>query len=104
MVARPAPPRGRRRVHREQGLEQYDEDSLEGRLLRNAAERVLINVATVAERLPESYTGRYPGVDWSGLRRMRNLVAHHYDKVDSGAMWAALTRRIPDLISELDLG
>ena len=85
------------------GRERYEEDSLEGRLLRNASERVLINVATVAERLPESYKARYPSVDWRGLQRMRNLVAHHYDKVESAAMWSALERRIPDLLATLGL-
>ena len=83
------------------GRERYEEDSLEGRLLRNASERVLINVATVAERLPETYKADYPSVDWQGLQRMRNLVAHHYDKVESAAMWSALERRIPDLLATL---
>ena len=59
------------------GRDRYDEESLEGRLLRNAAERVLINVATVAERLPDAFKARYPDVDWRGLKLMRNLVAHH---------------------------
>lgn len=85
------------------GRERYEEDSLEGRLLRNAAERVLINVATVAERLPENFTASHPGVDWRGLQRMRNLVAHHYDKVASGVMWSALTDRIPTLLATLGL-
>ena len=85
------------------GRERYEEDSLEGRLLRNASERVLINVATVAERLPESYKAGYPSVDWRGLQRMRNLVAHHYDKVESAAVWLALERRIPDLLATLAL-
>ncbi|MBK8459209.1 MAG: DUF86 domain-containing protein [Micropruina sp.] len=85
------------------GRHSYEQDSLEGRLLRNAAERVLINVATVAARLPESFTAGHPGVDWRGLQRMRNLVAHHYDKVASGVMWSALTDRIPDLLVTLGL-
>ena len=85
------------------GRERYEEDILEGRLLRNASERVLINVATVAERLPKSYKAGFPSVDWRGLQRMRNLVAHHYDKVESAAMWSALQHRIPDLLATLGL-
>lgn len=86
-----------------EGRERYEEDSLEGRLLRNASERVLINVATVAERLPESYKAGHPSVDWRGLQRMRNLVARHYDNVESAAVWSALQRRIPDLLATLAL-
>ena len=85
------------------GRERYEEDSLEGRLLRNASERVLINVATVAERLPESYRAGHPSIDWRGLQRMRNLVVHHCDKVESAAMWSALQHRIPDLLATLGL-
>lgn len=83
------------------GRDRYDEESLEGRLLRNAAERVLINVATVAERLPDAFKARYPDVDWRGLKLMRNLVAHHYDKVQGGVMWTALEHRIPELLTSL---
>lgn len=86
------------------GRQLYEEDSLEGRLLRNAAERVLINVATVAERLPQNFTARHPGIDWRGLQRMRNLVAHHCDNVASRVMWSALTDRIPALLVTLGLG
>ena len=28
------------------------------------------------------YKAQYPDVDWVGIMRMRNLVAHHYDKVN----------------------
>jgi uncharacterized protein with HEPN domain len=42
-------------------------------------------------------------VDWTGISRMRNLVAHHYDKVNDDLLWQALTVRIPKLLRELDL-
>lgn len=34
---------------------------------------------------------------------MRNLVAHHYDKVNDDLMWAALAGRIQDLAEALRL-
>ncbi len=34
---------------------------------------------------------------------MRNLVAHHYDKVNDDLLWRALTVRIPGLITSLGL-
>lgn len=60
-------------------------------------ERILIKVATLAQKLPQGFKGRYPGVDWQGLNRMRNLVAYHGDKVSHDLVWAALSVRIPDL-------
>jgi uncharacterized protein with HEPN domain len=83
------------------GRERYLEDSADGRLRRNAGERVLIKVATVVERLPDGFKEQYPGVDWVAISRMRNLVAHHYEKVNHDLMWAALAWRIPALIENL---
>ncbi len=83
------------------GRDTYLEDSMEGALLRNAGERILIKVATVAEKLPQTLKDRYPDVDWQGINRMRNLVAHHHDRVSHDLIWAALTVRIPELGSIL---
>ncbi len=86
-----------------QGREHYVADTPEGALLRNAGERILIKVATVAEKLPDDFRAQHPTVDWTGINRMRNLVAHHYDKVNDDLLWQALTVRIPALGRELGL-
>lgn len=83
------------------GREAYLADSMDGALLRNAGERILIKVATVAEKLPQAFKDEHPDVDWQGINRMRNLVAHHYDRVSDDLVWAALSVRIPDLGSRL---
>lgn len=83
------------------GREAYLADSMDGALLRNAGERILIKIATVAEKLPSAFKDRYPDVDWQGINRMRNLVAHHYDRVSDDLVWAALNVRIPDLGARL---
>lgn len=85
----------------DQGWGPYSADTLAGRTLRNAGERVLIKVATVAEKLPADFTDRFPDVDWVGITRMRNLVAHHYDKVNDELMWRALRVRVPELLHAL---
>ena len=83
------------------GREAYLADSMDGALLRNAGERILIKVATVAEKLPQGFKDTHPDVDWRGINRMRNLVAHHYDRVSHDLVWAALSVRIPELGSRL---
>ena len=72
----------------------YLADTMEGALLRNAGERILIKAATVTEKLPD---------DWTGINRMRNLVAHHYDKVNDDLLWTALSVRIPRLVKDLGI-
>lgn len=84
------------------GREAYLADGLDGALLRNAGERILIKVATVTEKLPDEFKAAHPDVDWVGLNRMRNLVAHHYDKVNDDLIWQALTVRVPSLVAALE--
>lgn len=85
------------------GREAYLADTMDGAMLRNAGERILIKIATVAEKLPDDLKAQHPGVDWVGINRMRNLDAHHYDKVNVDLLWQALTVRIPNVVRELDL-
>lgn len=86
------------------GWEAYVADTMDGALLRNAGERILIKAATVAEKLPEEFKAQHSEVDWVGINRMRNLVAHHDDKVNDDLRWQALVARIPRLVSALGLG
>jgi len=83
------------------GRAAYLADTMDGALLRNAGERILIKAATVAEKLPEAFKAQHSEVDWVGINRMRNLVAHHYDKVNDDLLWGALTGRIPKLLEDL---
>lgn len=83
------------------GRAAYLADTMDGALLRNAGERILIKAATVAEKLSEEFKAQHPEVDWVGLNRMRNLVAHHYDKVNDDLLWEALVGRIPRLLNDL---
>jgi uncharacterized protein with HEPN domain len=87
----------------DKGREAYVADTMDGALLRNAGERILIKAATVAEKLPEEFKAQHPDVDWIGINRMRNLVAHHYDKVNDDLLWEALVGRIPKLLAQLGL-
>lgn len=40
----------------------------------------MIQVATVAEKLPEDFKAQHPDIEWVKIQRMRNLVAHRYDE------------------------
>ncbi|MDO2378100.1 hypothetical protein NQ854_21550 [Rhodococcus ruber] len=46
------------------GLDAYLRDSPNGRVLRNNGSHILIQVATVVEKLPETFKAEAPGVDW----------------------------------------
>lgn len=85
------------------GREAYLSDTAGGRLLRNAGERLLIKVATVVECLPDTFKAQYPEVEWVNITRMRNLVAHRYDRFNHDLMFVTLRRDVPALIERLGL-
>jgi len=85
------------------GLDAYLDDTPPGRILRNNGRHILVQVATVVEKLPTAYKDEHPDVDWVAISRMRNLIARHYDKVDDRLVFSALASRIPDLIIRLGL-
>lgn len=86
-----------------QGRDAYLADTAAGRVLRNNGRQIVIQVATVVERLPVSFKDRFPDVEWTRIQRMRNLIAHHYDGVDDALVFTALQRRIPELAAALGL-
>ncbi len=85
----------------ELGIEAYLDDSPQGRLLRNNGRHILVQVATVVEKLPATFKEARDDVDWVAIARMRNLIAHHYDKVDDRLVFTTLAHRIPDLLARL---
>ncbi|MBD7920135.1 DUF86 domain-containing protein [Cellulomonas sp. Sa3CUA2] len=83
------------------GQAAYLADDAQGRLLRNAGERIVIKVSTVVEKLPDGFKAEHPEVEWVKIQRMRNLIAHHDDKVQADFVWATLAHRIPGLIADV---
>lgn len=85
------------------GIEAFLADGPDGRLLRNNGRHILIQVGTVVEKLPDAFKDQRPDVEWEAIARMRNLIAHHYDKVDDRLVFIALATRVPELIGKLGL-
>ncbi|MHA7987760.1 HepT-like ribonuclease domain-containing protein [Rathayibacter sp. CAU 1779] len=86
------------------GLAAYLDETPGGRVLRNNGRQIVIQIATVAEKLPQSFKDEHPDVDWIGIARMRNLIAHHYDNVNDRLVFTALAERIPSLAASLGVG
>lgn len=48
-----------------------------------------------------AWDGSRRRTDWAAIGRMRNLIEHHYDKVEDRLVFGALAHRIPDLLHRL---
>ncbi len=50
------------------GREAYLADTMDGALLRAAGERILIKIATVAEKLPDDFKAQHRDIDWVRIK------------------------------------
>lgn len=66
-----------------------------------AAKALVIDTASAARELPESFQQKYPGVPWDAIAGMRNRLAHTYRAVSRDALWQTLTDSIPALVAEI---
>lgn len=84
-----------------EGHDVYMAQTFDGERSRGFGEHIVLNIATVAERLPEWFKEQHPDVGWQALKGMRNLIAHVDDGVDDELVWRALEKRVPRMIAEL---
>jgi len=66
-------------------------------VLTHAAERLLEIIGEAANALPHEIRLEYPGVPWREITRLRIVLAHRYQRVDPGQVWAIAEREAPAL-------
>ena len=65
---------------------------------------VLRNLEVLGEaavRIPEHIRTDNPDMPWRQMRAIRNVVAHEYFGVNLPIIWETVTRRLPELKSDL---
>ncbi|OUE22755.1 hypothetical protein BFL36_09740 [Clavibacter michiganensis] len=62
---------------------------------RRIARSLVIDLSTAADRLPSSFREARPEIDWSGIRAVRNFVAHDYDGTDVEVLWRVIAVEFP---------
>jgi uncharacterized protein with HEPN domain len=76
---------------------QHAFESTDGDLLRLAAKAVLIDLATFADRLPETFRADHPAIPWRNIRALRNFLAHDYEGTDYAIVWGVLADDLPTI-------
>jgi uncharacterized protein with HEPN domain len=54
-------------------------------------------IGEAVKSLPAEIWDRFPEVRWSDIARFRDILAHHYFRVDLGLVWDAITNDLPNL-------
>jgi uncharacterized protein with HEPN domain len=77
----------------EQGPERfYAADYIMG----NAGIGALIRLGELAKALPMEYVRTYPDINYTGMKKARDKLAHLGDDVDWGMIWNAIACTVPD--------
>lgn len=80
------------------GRNAYDTDPA----MRLAFEALSNRVGDLAKRLVALDPGRFSATIWSAAARNRDLVAHHYHRIDLELLWQTVARDFPELSTLLD--
>jgi uncharacterized protein with HEPN domain len=73
----------------------------EGRLLRHAADAIVVKFQEMCERLPQATRDRHPEVPWNEIRGSRNRLGHHYRGTDYRIIWTAIERDIIEAVDDM---
>ena len=73
----------------------------EGRLLRHAADAIVVKFQELCERLPQATRDLHPEVPWNEIRGTRNRLGHHYRGTDYRIIWTAIERDIIEAVDDM---
>lgn len=58
-------------------------------------------IGEAANRLPEEFREKYPGIDWHRIRGFRNRIIHDYFGIDYAIVWKIKETFLPELLQKL---
>ena len=67
---------------------------------RNAVALCVLQIGELSNHLTEDYRNLTSGeIPWREIRGLRNIVAHHYGKIDYELLWETVSFDVPNLKS-----
>ena len=87
---------GRVKAFTEEGYESFTENEM----AQFAVTWAFQTTGEVAKKLPDAFRKEHPEINWRQLISFRDFLAHNYDRIEIGPMWAAVDD-LPNLIPAL---
>ena len=72
------------------------------KVLRYAAERLLLVIGEAANHLSPQFRKKHLEVPWEIFIRFRNILAHEYGESLLTRVWLAATESVPELLKALE--
>ncbi len=70
---------------------------------QDAVIRQLTVIGEAAVHIPEEIMGLAPGIRWSSLRGLRNIVVHEYFGINIKILWNTTVKNIPELKRDVQI-
>ena len=67
----------------------------------NAVIRSLEVLGEATKHIPTDFRQKHPGIPWSQLAGMRDVLIHDYMGVDLKTVWKVAIERLPDLSAKM---
>jgi uncharacterized protein with HEPN domain len=64
--------------------------------------RCLILIGEAAKNVSDEVRTELPGLDWSGMIGLRNILVHRYQEIDYLQLWTIVNRDLDALVSTLN--
>lgn len=58
-------------------------------------------IGEAVSRLSDPFRKQHSEAPWQEIIGMRNILVHHYFAVDTGVIWAAVAKDLPDLKAKI---
>jgi uncharacterized protein with HEPN domain len=68
---------------------------------RSAVQREIFVLGEAAKQVPAAVQDRHPEVDWRGIAGLRDILAHHYFRIDDAIIWDVVAHELPKLQLQL---
>lgn len=72
------------------------------KMFRLAVERNIEIIGEAARRLSDEFRSEHPEVPWARIVAQRNVIAHEYGDIRLGWIWRVATKRVPELVAQLE--
>ena len=82
--------------------ERFQHDFYSDFMPRRAAERLVEIVGDMISRFSDEFKAAHPEIEYRNAKRMRNILAHHYNKTAADRVWESVHVDIPELARQLN--
>jgi uncharacterized protein with HEPN domain len=76
-------------------------NGIQNAIVRDAVIRQISIIGEAASKLSDAFCDMYPRIPWHQIVGMRQIVIHHYWKLDLDVVWEVATKDIPALVRQL---